>query len=109
MANHDDYYDFSSEEVDGDESVSQDSSFISDDGDDGDDELEEVDENLGGKAEEGKGLTAMSLTSTTVSMGGSEWTDDLTDNENCFDHETKDTGDWMNELKRARAASIDDC
>ena len=51
----------------------------------------------------------MSLASTTVSMGGSEWTDDLTDNENCFDDDTKECDVWVNELKRARAASIDDC
>ncbi len=99
--NHDDYYDISSD-VD-DESISQDSSFLSDDED-----AEDADKNEK-ITEEGKGLTAISLTSTSVSMGGSEWTDDLTDHENCFDREIKDTGDWVNELKRARAMSIDDC
>ena len=56
--------------------------------------------------------TAMSVTSATASMGGSEWTDDFTDAEATTTGMDVGYGrtNWVNELKRGRALSIgDDC
>jgi RNA polymerase I-specific transcription initiation factor RRN3 len=62
------------------------------------------------------GSTAMSLMSTTASMGGSEWTDDLSDTElDGIDNSNHRNGrvslvPAVNELKRARSLSMaDDC
>jgi RNA polymerase I-specific transcription initiation factor RRN3 len=93
---HDDYHDAISVESEND---------LETDNDHSDDEEED----------QKQGTTAMSLTSTTVSMGGSEWTDDLTDTElNSMDTDNAQVPlkekTWVNELKRARALSItDDC
>ena len=86
----------------------------SDDNDD-DHNDDEKDDNVNDLLIKGKEASAMSLTSATatVSMGGSEWTDDLTDDNdiNSVDQamEPGRTA-WVNELKRGRGLSMgDDC
>ncbi len=95
------------EEYDG---SSSDSDSEDENDDDNQDEVEEEEGDL-------KETAAMSLTSATMSMGGSEWTDDLTDTElNDSDMDTDQNKvqlpekTWVNELKRARTLSVgDDC
>ncbi len=101
-------------EVDDDELIDEDDSDYDDDEDDDEDAEEEGDHFDTNKEMNGKEVGAMSFTSATatVSMGGSEWTDDLSDNEvNSVDyHMDNGRTAWVNELKRGRMGSIgDDC
>jgi len=93
--------------------IQEDEDQISVDSDDVDEsDVDDVDEEYTNEEdEEERGTTPMSLTSTSCSMVGSEWTDDLTDdNEMSIIDSNVPKETWMNELKRARALSInDDC
>jgi len=91
---------------DEDDGVSSDSDSEDDD-DDSEEEEEEEEEKDG---DDLKG-TAMSLTSATMSMGGSEWTDDDSDSDMDTEHHNIPVQDktWVNELKRARTLSAENC
>ncbi len=100
--------------VHGDSSDEEDDEDSSVQSSDGDDSVRKHSYEVGA---EGQGAVAMSLTSTTCSVmeGHDDDDDDDDDDEEDSDHEVtaddmavpKDT--WVEELKRARALSIEDC